>query len=75
MKALDEALDKIVAELSNPVEDPLKLEEYSQALKSITTSRGKATRRLVDDTFRRFFTGATTELEWLDTARQITGSI
>jgi len=32
-------------------------------------------RRLVNDTFLRFFMGATAELEWLDTARQITGTI
>jgi hypothetical protein len=29
----------------------------------------------VDDTFRRFFLGMTTELDWLDTASQITGGI
>ena len=33
--------------------------------------RGKATRRLVYDTFLRFFRGVTTELEWLDTATEI----
>ena len=60
--------------LDRPEEDPLKLDEYTEALSLITASRGKATRRLVYDTFLRFFTGATTELEWTDTARQIVGT-
>ena len=74
MKSLEGALDKLSDELNKPVDDPLKLEEYTQALSMITSSRGKAIRRLVDDTFRRFFVGATTELEWQDTAHQITGT-
>jgi hypothetical protein len=43
------------------------------AVKTISTSRGKAMRRLVYDTFTRFFNGSTMRLEWQDTARQITG--
>ena len=73
MKMLDAALDKLVGELEKQVEDPLNLEEYQNALLTITSSRGKATRRLVYDTFLRFFSGATTQLEWIDTAQQITG--
>jgi hypothetical protein len=67
MKMLDGALDSVLALLRRPVEDPLNLEGYTEALNKITSSRGKAIRRLVNDTFQRFFFGATTELEWLDT--------
>ena len=74
MKSLEGALEKLSGELDKPVDDPLNLEEYTQALATIRSSRGKAIRRLVDDTFRRFFTGATIELEWMDTASQITGA-
>ena len=70
---LNGALDKLMVKLSEPREDPLGLEYYQQALATITTSRGKAIRRLVYDTFLRFFSGATVELEWMDTASQITG--
>jgi hypothetical protein len=75
MKMLDGALDKMAALLRKPTDDPLNLDDYQKALSNITGSRGKATRRLVYDTFLRFFGGATTELEWLDTAAQITGSV
>jgi hypothetical protein len=74
MKMLDGALDKLKKLLEMPVDDPLNLDDYSRALSSITTSRGKSIRRLIYDTFLRFFGGATTKLEWLDTAAQITGS-
>jgi hypothetical protein len=73
MKILDGALDKLLKELKKPSDDPMKLSDYQKALATITSSRGKATRRLVYDTFLRFFNGASTELEWLDTAAQITG--
>ena len=73
MKILDGALDKLMAELKKPEDDPLNLDGYQKALSTITSSRGKATRRLVYDTFLRFFNGVSTELEWLDTATQITG--
>ncbi|WP_291988231.1 hypothetical protein [Luteitalea sp.] len=73
-KMLDGALDKLVAKLKKPAsDDPLNLEEYQAALASITSSRGKSIRRLVYDTFLRFFNGVTSELEWRDTASQITG--
>ena len=71
MKMLDGALDKLEVLLKSGDEDPLKLDDYWKALSQITASRGKATRRLVYDTFLRFFGGATGELEWLDTAAQI----
>lgn len=66
MKMLDGALDSLLSLLKRPMEDPLNLEGYNQALTQITTSRGKAIRRLVNMTFQRFFLGATTELEWMD---------
>ena len=72
-KMLDGALDKLMMKLHEPREDPLSLEYYQRALGTITSSRGKSIRRLVNDTFLRFFSGATTELEWMDTASQITG--
>ena len=75
MKMLDGALDKLKNLLEKSVEDPLNLDDYTKALATITTSRGKAIRRLVYDTFLRFFGGATSELEWLDTASQITGGV
>jgi hypothetical protein len=73
MKALEAALDKLENELARSDDDPLKLDEYRSAVKTISTSRGKAMRRLVYDTFTRFFNGSTMRLEWHDTARQITG--
>ncbi len=73
MKILEGALDKLQAQLLRPADDPLNLSAYYEALQNITASRGKTSRRLVYDTFLRFFNGATSELEWLDTARQITG--
>lgn len=72
-KMLEGALDKLMKKLSEQREDPLSLEDYQRALGTITSSRGKAIRRLVYDTFLRFFSGVTTELEWMDTASQITG--
>ena len=72
MKALDGALDKLLDELHKPTDDPLRIEAYLKALETITTSRGKAMRRLVYDTFLRFFNGTTMRLEWEDTA-QYTG--
>jgi hypothetical protein len=73
MKMLEGALEKLEGLLDRSDEDPLKLDEYFSALQQITASRGKTTRRLVDDTFRRFFMGATTDLEWMDTARHVAG--
>ncbi len=75
LKMLEGALDKLEALLDRKVEDPLNLSEYFEVTNMITASRGKTTRRLVNDTFLRFFMGATTELEWRDSARHITGSI
>jgi transposase len=73
MKMLDGALDKLMALLNRPVDDPLNLDAYQRTLTRITSSRGKTIRRLVHDTFLRFFSGATSELEWEDTAGQIMG--
>jgi hypothetical protein len=73
-KKMELAVDRLLKELKKPGDDPLNFEEYQAALATITSSRGKAIRRLVYDTFLRFFNGASTELEWLDTAAQITGA-
>ena len=73
MDILDKALDRLMGEFNRRAADPLNVEYYQRALDVINASRGKDARRLVDDTFRRFFLGVTTELDWLDTASQITG--
>jgi hypothetical protein len=73
MKMLEGALDKLEASLERAHDDPMNLGQYHEALSKITSSRGKTIRRLVYDTFLRFFMGATQELEWLDTADQIGG--
>jgi hypothetical protein len=75
MEILDKALDKLLGEFDRSGDDPLRLEAYKGALDTVNASRGKDARRLVDDTFRRFFLGVTTELDWLDTASQITGGL
>jgi hypothetical protein len=75
MDILDKALDKLLQEFDRPDADPLHIESYQSALAMINASRGKDARRLVDDTFRRFFLGVTTELDWLDTADQIAGAV
>lgn len=75
MEILDKALDKLLREFDRPDPDPLRLDSYEQARSLLNASRGKDPRRLVDDTFRRFFLGVTTELDWLDTASQLTGGI
>ena len=46
---------------------------YQRTLTRITSARGRNIRRLVNDTFLRFFSGVTSELEWEDTAGQILG--
>ena len=74
MAILDKALDRLVYEFDRRADDPLNIESYQRALDLIDASRGKDARRLVDDTVRRFFLGVTMDLDWLDTASQITGS-
>lgn len=71
MKMLDGALEKLIGLLKQPTEDPLGLEEYQELIKNITSSRGKMLRRLVYDTFLRFFLGTTTRLEWTDAYRSL----
>jgi hypothetical protein len=71
MKMLDGALEKLIALLKQPSEDPLGLAEYQDLIKNITSSRGKMLRRLVYDTFLRFFLGTTTRLEWTDAYRSL----
>ena len=73
MDILDKALDKLLGEFESNCDDPLRLEAFKKALATVNASRGRDARRLVDDTFRRFFLGVTTELDWLDTASQMTG--
>jgi len=62
-------LDKLIADGGG---DPMNLDEYQKTLTAIKSSRGKAIRRLVYDTFRRFFNGTTSRLEWADTYRGLT---
>jgi len=71
MKMLDGALEKLIGLLRQPNEDPLGLDEYQEVIKNITSSRGKMLRRLVYDTFLRFFLGTTTRLEWTDAYRSL----
>jgi hypothetical protein len=71
MKMLEGALEKLSLLLKQQNEDPLGLEEYQDQIKNITTSRGKMLRRLVYDTFLRFFLGTTTRLEWTDAYRSL----
>lgn len=71
MTSLDGALQRLMKELNKPEEDPLNLEEYQETINNIKTSRGKSIRRLVYDTFLRFFNGTTSTLDWADAARQI----
>ena len=71
MTSLDGALQRLMKELNKPDEDPLNLDEYQQTINNIKTSRGKTVRRIVYDTFLRFFNGTTTTLDWADAARQI----
>lgn len=71
MKMLDAALDKLIRLLKEPADDPLNLAEYQDSIKEITSSRGKMMRRLVYDTFLRFFLGTTTRLEWTDAMRSL----
>jgi hypothetical protein len=68
---LTKALDKLVALLDVPLDDPLSLGEYQDAIKGIHSSRGKMMRRLVYDTFLRFFNGTTDRLEWTDAVRSL----
>ena len=77
---LEGALDKLIG-LARPrrgdstrlTTGPLRLDEYQAALETITSSRGKAIRRLVYDTFLRFFMGATNQLEWANTVSMMGG--
>ena len=70
-KMLEGALEKLILLLKQPSEDPFGLEEYQELIKNITSSRGKMMRRLVYDTFLRFFLGTTTRLEWTDAYRSL----
>jgi hypothetical protein len=72
MVLLDGALLRIDRLIDNGSDDPMNLDEYQYTLANIKSSRGKAIRRLVYDTFRRFFNGTTSRLEWADTYRSLT---
>jgi hypothetical protein len=72
MGLLDAALLRLDKLTENGGDDPLNLDEYQRTLGGITSSRGKSIRRLVYDTFRRFFNGTTSRLEWADTYRSLT---
>lgn len=71
MKMLDGALEKLIQLLREQSDDPFNLAEYQESIKQITSSRGKMMRRLVYDTFLRFFLGTTTRLEWTDAVRSL----
>ena len=71
MTSLEGAFERLSKELEKPEDDPLNLEEYQRTLAGIKSSKGKAVRRLVYDTFLRFFNMTTATLDWADTARQI----
>lgn len=71
MTSLEGALQRLMKELSKANEDPLNLEEYQQAVNGIESARGKNIRRMIYDTFLRFFNGTTETLDWADAARQI----
>jgi hypothetical protein len=74
MKMLQGALDKVIDLAKADAEDPFKLEDYFKAIATITSARGRTNRRLVYDTFLRFFMGATDELEWLTTVAMMAGA-
>lgn len=69
--SLNAALERLLKELAKPGDDPLNLDEYQRVVGNIKTSRGKAMRRLIYDTFLRFFNGTTPRLDWTDAARQM----
>ncbi len=71
MKMLEGALEKLIVLLKQQSEDPFCLNEYQELIKNISSSRGKMMRRLVYDTFLRFFNGTTTRLEWTDAYRSL----
>lgn len=72
MPQLEGALLRLDKLIENGSEDPMNLDEYQKTVASIKSSRGKSIRRLVYDTFRRFFNGTTSRLEWADTYRGLT---
>jgi len=73
MAKVEGALLRLIERLNQKSsDDPLSLDEYQKTLTSIKSSRGKSIRRLVYDTFRRFFNGTTGRLEWADTYRSLT---
>lgn len=71
MAQVEGALLRLINRLAEN-EDPMSLDEYQKILAGIKSSRGKSIRRLVYDTFRRFFNGTTSRLEWADTYRSLT---
>ena len=74
MAATQSALKRMIELVTSGGDDPLKLEEYNRAVATITSARGKNIRRLVYDTFLRFFSGVTADLAWMNTAGMITGA-
>jgi hypothetical protein len=72
MARLEGALLRLNKLIENGGDDPMSLDEYQRTLDKIKSSRGKTIRRLVYDTFRRFFNGTTSTLEWADTYSGLT---
>lgn len=69
MMQLENALVRLQKLIANGGSDPMNLDEYQKTLLNIKSSRGKAIRRLVYDSFLRFFNGTTSRLEWAETHR------
>ncbi len=69
MAQLEGALLRLQNLIGNGGSDPMNLDEYQKTLLNIKSSRGKAIRRLVYDSFLRFFNGTTSRLEWAETYR------
>ena len=72
MAMLEGALLRLNQLIESGGDDPMSLDEYQRTLDKIKSSRGKTIRRLVYDTFRRFFNGTTSRLEWADTYSGLT---
>ena len=72
MAQLEGALLRLNELIENDGDDPMSLDENQRTLGTIKSSRGKTVRRLVYDTFRRFFNGTTSRLEWFDTYSSLT---
>ena len=67
--ALERGLKNLEKLLSEPLDDPFSLGEYHAVTEDITSSRGRTMRKLVYETFLRYFNGVSTLLDWNDSYR------